>query len=219
MYAVLQAENYYWLNNGLLNKGDVDYYLSIELGYMQDTVDYALKVNASMFESLSAVGTYIFGEETIWFYSDGSLMLNSIDTGITNPGEHFTLTGTWTQTDNIVVCRLFDNTGFEWEPVTATLSTNGIEFWGNFYSKTGSSVPIPSEENRLQNSNSNQSNNSGTLVVIPKQEETSGHLVWVPTNGGTKYHSKASCSKMKDPIQVSIETAKAHGYTACERCN
>jgi len=43
-------------------------------------------------------------------------------------------------------------------------------------------------------------------------------LVWVPTNGGTKYHSSAGCSKMKDPKQVSKETAEENGYTPCKRC-
>lgn len=58
----------------------------------------------------------------------------------------------------------------------------------------------------------------GSTATVPPQAETTGYLVWIPTNGGTKYHSKASCSKMIDPIQVSIETAKAYGYTACSKC-
>ena len=62
-----------------------------------------------------------------------------------------------------------------------------------------------------------QSGNSGSGVTIP-QAETQGRLVWIPTNGGTKYHSKSGCSKMENPIQVSIETAKANGFTACGRC-
>lgn len=134
-YAVLHAENFYWSNNGKSTKEEVAYHLGIELGYTQDAIDYALKANASMFESLSAVGTYIFGNETLSFYDDGTLVLNSIDTGIANPGQPFTLTGTWTQTEDIVYCRLFDNTGFEWNPVSATLSKDGISFWGNYYSK------------------------------------------------------------------------------------
>ena len=56
-------------------------------------------------------------------------------------------------------------------------------------------------------------------VVVPDKTETKGNLVWVPTNGGTKYHSYSGCSNMKEPIQVSIETAKNNGYTACKRCH
>lgn len=55
-------------------------------------------------------------------------------------------------------------------------------------------------------------------VTVPKQEETEGNLVWVPTNGGTKYHNKSTCSNMIDPIQVSEETAIENGYTPCKRC-
>ena len=43
--------------------------------------------------------------------------------------------------------------------------------------------------------------------------------VWIPTNGGTKYHSSPSCSNMKNPEQVSLEYAKAKGFTACKRCH
>lgn len=43
-------------------------------------------------------------------------------------------------------------------------------------------------------------------------------MVWIPTNGGTKYHSNSSCSGMEEPKQVTKETAIASGYTACQRC-
>ncbi|NLP21692.1 MAG: hypothetical protein GX368_02625 [Erysipelotrichaceae bacterium] len=43
-------------------------------------------------------------------------------------------------------------------------------------------------------------------------------LVWIPVHGGTKYHSKSSCSNMKDPIQVTIEEAEAWGFTPCKKC-
>jgi len=61
--------------------------------------------------------------------------------------------------------------------------------------------------------------NSGNTVTVPDKAETVGNLVWVPTNGGKKYHLKSGCSNMIDPIQVSIETAIANGYTACKRCH
>lgn len=44
-------------------------------------------------------------------------------------------------------------------------------------------------------------------------------MVWIPTNGGKKYHSKSSCSGMKNPAQVSISSAKAQGFEACKKCN
>ena len=43
--------------------------------------------------------------------------------------------------------------------------------------------------------------------------------VWIPTNGGTKYHTKSSCSSMKDPVQVTKDEAISRGFTACQRCH
>lgn len=41
--------------------------------------------------------------------------------------------------------------------------------------------------------------------------------VWIPKSG-SKYHSKSTCSNMKNPSQASIEDAIAWGYTACSKC-
>lgn len=49
---------------------------------------------------------------------------------------------------------------------------------------------------------------------------TSGErLVWIPTNGGTKYHSDSSCSGMIDPIQVTVGEAQARGFDPCSKCS
>ena len=50
---------------------------------------------------------------------------------------------------------------------------------------------------------------------IPQQ---SGPMVWIPTNGGTKYHSKPSCSSMVDPAHVTLDEAVSLGFTPCGRC-
>ena len=42
--------------------------------------------------------------------------------------------------------------------------------------------------------------------------------VWIPTNGGERYHSKSSCSNMIDPMQVTKSNAEAQGFTPCGRC-
>ncbi len=57
----------------------------------------------------------------------------------------------------------------------------------------------------------------GGGVNVPSPE-SGGNLVWIPTNGGTRYHSHSGCSGMIDPIQVSVETAIANGFTPCGRC-
>lgn len=43
-------------------------------------------------------------------------------------------------------------------------------------------------------------------------------MVWIPTNGGTKYHKKSDCSKMINPEYVTLTEAKNRGFTACGRC-
>lgn len=43
-------------------------------------------------------------------------------------------------------------------------------------------------------------------------------LVWIPKSG-SKYHSKPNCSRMKNPRQVSLETAVEAGYGPCAKCN
>lgn len=67
--------------------------------------------------------------------------------------------------------------------------------------------------------NSSSGGSSEPSVTVPSQEETVGNLVWVPTKGGKKYHNNSGCSNMENPMQVSIETAQANGYTACKRCH
>ncbi len=64
----------------------------------------------------------------------------------------------------------------------------------------------------------NSEDNISPEITVPEQADTEGDLVWVPKNGGTKYHSKQSCSGMKDPIQVTKEHAEENGYTPCKRC-
>ena len=43
-------------------------------------------------------------------------------------------------------------------------------------------------------------------------------MVWIPTNGGQKYHSKSSCSKMIDPNYVTKSQAISLGFTPCGKC-
>lgn len=46
-----------------------------------------------------------------------------------------------------------------------------------------------------------------------------GPMVWIPTKGGTKYHSRSDCSNMTDPDYVTLSQAVALGFTACKRCH
>lgn len=54
--------------------------------------------------------------------------------------------------------------------------------------------------------------NSGT-------DEGSSAMVWIPTNGGKKYHSSSRCSNMIVPDYVTLDEAIDLGFTACKRCH
>ena len=57
-----------------------------------------------------------------------------------------------------------------------------------------------------------------TPTEVPQEAQDTEERVWIPTNGGSKYHSNPSCSKMKNPQEVTISQAKSRGFTACKRC-
>lgn len=44
-------------------------------------------------------------------------------------------------------------------------------------------------------------------------------MVWIPTKGGTKYHTHAGCSNMDGPEQVTQSEAESRGFTPCKRCH
>ena len=50
----------------------------------------------------------------------------------------------------------------------------------------------------------------------PQEEKV--QMVWIPTNGGTKYHNRSGCSNMKNPKEVTLDYATSHGYTKCSKC-
>lgn len=65
---------------------------------------------------------------------------------------------------------------------------------------------------------STQSAEQTTPQEAPAADTGSANLVWIPTKGGKKYHSHSSCSGMKEPQQVTEETAIARGFSACKKC-
>lgn len=50
------------------------------------------------------------------------------------------------------------------------------------------------------------------------ENEGSGSSVWIPTEGGTKYHSYEGCSGMENPEQVTEEEAIRRGFDRCGKC-
>lgn len=71
------------------------------------------------------------------------------------------------------------------------------------------------QETKQETKKESTTNSKG--ISVPKSNDVKGE-VWVPVNGGTKYHSKSSCSNMKNPKCITLEHAKAAGYTACKKC-
>lgn len=57
-----------------------------------------------------------------------------------------------------------------------------------------------------------------TTAIAPAPETSADVYVWIPTDGGTKYHSNPNCSGMKNPEQVTLNTAIGRGFTACKKC-
>ena len=62
---------------------------------------------------------------------------------------------------------------------------------------------------------------NGNCTVCGKSDpnNTSAEKVWIPTKGGTKYHTRANCSNMIDPEQVTKAEAELKGFTPCKRCH
>ena len=55
-------------------------------------------------------------------------------------------------------------------------------------------------------------------TVMEAEPEVRENMVWIP-NSGSKYHSRAGCSNMENPREVTEREAKAMGYTPCKRCH
>lgn len=56
-------------------------------------------------------------------------------------------------------------------------------------------------------------------TAAPESAAPQSVMVWIPTHGGTKYHTYSGCSNMIDPIEVTLEEATAQGFTPCQRCH
>ncbi len=50
------------------------------------------------------------------------------------------------------------------------------------------------------------------------KSNTDQSTVWIPTKGGTKYHSNSGCSNMISPKKVTKTEAKDLGFGPCGRC-
>ena len=65
-------------------------------------------------------------------------------------------------------------------------------------------------------------NYSGGICImcgISDLNYVSETMVWIPTKGGKKYHTREDCSNMIDPNYVTKEEAEELGFTPCKRCH
>ena len=71
-----------------------------------------------------------------------------------------------------------------------------------------------------QSSSLNSSSNitDSDITIDSDISEEYEPMVWIPTNGGKKYHSKSSCSNMKTPTKVTKSYAIESGFGPCGRC-
>lgn len=141
--------------------------------------------------------------------NEGSVVAISINYSGSNYTEEFDETSEFNADDQVVVYYSVFTDVIAESDDTVQNETEQSDDYGSSNNTTGGESPNPTTNNQ----------DDGNSVTVPNAEETVGNLVWVPTNGGTKYHSKAGCSNMEDPMQVSLETAKANGYEACKRCH
>lgn len=75
---------------------------------------------------------------------------------------------------------------------------------------TGNSSGPNSEETQAPTTTPNKDDSGGNNA-------SGGEMVWIPKSG-TKYHSYAGCSNMKNPSQVTKEEAESRGYEPCKKC-
>ena len=70
-------------------------------------------------------------------------------------------------------------------------------------------------------STADHSFSEGKCTVCGKKDPDFNNeiMVWIPTKGGKKYHTRAECSNMIDPDHVTLSQAETLGFTPCKRCH
>ena len=76
-------------------------------------------------------------------------------------------------------------------------------------------VEQPAEEEPAEQEPTEQ---ESTESEPTESESDSDTTVWISENG-TKYHTSATCSGMKEPTSLPLAEARQQGYTACKRCH
>lgn len=131
------------------------------------------------------------------------------------PDKNSSKLGSLSQNDEVNITGTVDNGWYR-------INYNGTDGYvkGDLLTTDKVVVQAPAvTQSSVETGNGGGSNGGGSGVTVPSVGDTQGNLVWIPTNGGTKYHSKSSCSNMDNPMQVTKEHAEANGFTPCKRCH
>lgn len=87
----------------------------------------------------------------------------------------------------------------------------------NTASGTATGSQTKTQQSKTQQSTTQQSTTQQNVPVNPTPP--AADKVYIAGSGkGTKYHSNPNCSNMKNPVPISLDDAKASGYTACKKC-
>ena len=82
---------------------------------------------------------------------------------------------------------------------------------------TATSTPIPTATSTPVPTATSTPVPTATSTPVPTATPKKEAMVWIPRTG-SKYHSKSSCSNMKNPSQVTQSEAVSRGYTPCKKC-
>ena len=116
---------------------------------------------------------------------------------------------------------LLENAGF------TNIITNAVELENNGTFEDGSIILVSINEDAIFDANARYLANVPIIVHYrisklsenpPQDSVNNPTMVWIPTNGGTKYHTISNCSNMDNPSQVTKEHAERLGYAPCQRC-
>ncbi len=108
-------------------------------------------------------------------------------------------------------------------PGTTTSATNKAEATQAETTKTETAKPETTKaETAAPVTSKPETTKAETTKAVTTKAETQSPnpveaMVWIPQTG-SKYHSKSSCSGMKNPSQVTKSYAQNHGFTACKKC-
>lgn len=79
---------------------------------------------------------------------------------------------------------------------------------------------IESSKSSKSTKTSKSKTNNNSVNVVDTSSQSGVEMVWIPTNGGKKIHSKSTCSGMENPAYVTIDEANKRGfYDYCKKCH